>query len=230
MRPARAAFAAIILGLASACQPAPDEQARTAAADQPEAAAHSVSFDFYVLSLSWSPTYCEVEGADANRRQCGGDRDLAFVVHGLWPQYEKGWPEFCDSNEPDRVPNAIVGGIIDLMPSAGLIGHQWRKHGSCSGLSQRDYFRLVRQASAAVAVPETLRSAERRTDIAPADVERRFLDANPALTADGIAVTCDGGLIDEVRICLTQDLRFRACTEIDRRACRRSSAVMPAAP
>lgn len=222
MRPASAALAAIVLGLASACQPASQEQA--------EAAAPSDTFDFYVLSLAWSPTYCAVEGDDANRRQCGSGRDLGFIVHGLWPQFERGWPEFCDSGEPDRVPNAIVDDIIDLIPSAGLIGHQWRKHGSCTGLSQRAYFRLVRQASAAVTIPETLGDAERRTEIAPGEVERHFLDANPGLAAEGIAVTCEGGLIDEVRICLTQALGFRTCAEIDRRGCRRSGTVMPAAP
>src|SRR5438874_4074521 len=55
-------------------------------------------FDFYVLSLSWSPSFCEQASERGNDRrsgaQCGG-RPFSFVVHGLWPQYERGFPEYC---------------------------------------------------------------------------------------------------------------------------------------
>jgi ribonuclease T2 len=56
-------------------------------------------FDYYVLVLSWSPSFCadsaerNPEGA-ARNPQCG-PRPFSFVVHGLWPQYEKGYPQFC---------------------------------------------------------------------------------------------------------------------------------------
>ena len=221
VRLAGAAIAATLLGLASAgCAP----QGESASA--PPAA--SDSFDFYVLSLSWSPTYCAVEGGNANRQQCGGDARHAFVVHGLWPQFEQDWPEYCDSAEPDRVPDAIVGEIIDLMPSAGLVGHQWRKHGTCSTLPQRAYFEHVRRAREAVAIPDAFADAEQPTMTSPLAVETQFIEANPGLAADGIAVSCDGGYIGEVRICMTQDLRFRACRQVDERGCRRSSATMPA--
>jgi ribonuclease T2 len=54
-------------------------------------------FDFYVLSLSWSPSFCEAASERGNsgrsqQAQCGG-RPFSFVVHGLWPQYERGFPE-----------------------------------------------------------------------------------------------------------------------------------------
>ena len=49
-------------------------------------------FDFYVLALSWSPSYCEAEGAEANQQQCKAARPYAFIVHGLWPQFERGFP------------------------------------------------------------------------------------------------------------------------------------------
>ena len=41
------------------------------------------------------------------------------------------------------------------------------------------------------------------------------------------AVICDQRRLSEVRICLSKDLQFRACEEIDRRACRREQVVMP---
>ena len=51
-------------------------------------------FDYYVLALSWSPSYCAGEAGQNDQQQCAPGRRFAFVVHGLWPQYNKGWPEF----------------------------------------------------------------------------------------------------------------------------------------
>jgi ribonuclease T2 len=184
-------------------------------------------FDFYVLSLSWSPSYCEAEGEDANRQQCVSARPYAFVVHGLWPQFERGYPENCRTDE-ESVDNATLRTLYDIMPSAGLIRHQWRKHGSCAGLAQDDYFDVLRAAREKVAIPAEFHRLEAYKTLDPDDAERVFLEANPGLTGEGIAVTCDRRFLREVRICLTKDdLAFRACPEVDRRACRRDSVVMP---
>src|SRR5690606_41548 len=102
------------------------------------------NFDFYVLSLSWSPTWCASNDRDGSTSQCHGRRPYGFIVHGLWPQNERGWPEYCPSREPERVPQALAETMRDIIPSAGLAGHEWRKHGSCSGLSQRSYFQTLR--------------------------------------------------------------------------------------
>lgn len=183
-------------------------------------------FDFYVLSLSWSPSYCEAEGEDANRQQCGSGRPYGFVVHGLWPQFERGFPENCATGEPD-VANQTVRRLYDVMPSAGLIRHQWRKHGACAGLDQTDYFATVRAAHDKVVVPEELRSLDAYRTVAPGAVEDAFRRANPMLPAQGITVACDERYLREVRICLTKELAFRPCPEIDRRSCRSAAAVMP---
>ena len=185
-------------------------------------------YDFFVLSLTWSPSYCEIEGDDANRQQCADGRELGFVVHGLWPQFEDGWPEFCAHDGPNRVPNALVGQYLDIMPSAGLMGHQWRKHGSCMGVSQEDYFRLVRAARQRIAIPPQYESPAKDASVAPDAVEAAFLAANPGMSAGGIAVSCDGRHLAEVRICLTRDMEFRGCREVDARACRLKQAAMPA--
>lgn len=183
-------------------------------------------FDFYVLALSWSPSYCEVEGRDANRQQCAMGRPYAFVVHGLWPQYERGYPSDCRTSERD-VDRDIVRSLYDLIPSSGLIRHEWRKHGTCSGLSQRDYFRLVRRARERVTVPPAFRRLADYRVLSPAEVERAFLDANPGMHADGFAPVCDRRYLREVRICLTKDLGFRSCPETERRSCTLGRVVMP---
>ncbi len=184
-------------------------------------------FDFYVLSLSWSPSYCLVEGKQADRQQCRTGSRYGFIVHGLWPQYEKGYPEFCRSEGRGFVPQGIEQSMFDIMPSRGLIRHQWKKHGTCSGLTQRSYFDITRKALNLITVPRQYRSVSSDLRVDPAAMENAFVRANPGLPADGIAVTCDGRNLREVRICLTSDLQFRACDEVDRNFCRAKSVLLP---
>ena len=183
-------------------------------------------FDFYVLSLSWSPSYCEAEGDNANPQQCDAGRPYAFVVHGLWPQFERGFPADCAATDRE-VASETLRSLYDIMPSAGLIRHQWRKHGACSGLPQSDYFKVVRQARERVVVPEQFRRLEDYRTLRPGEAEQAFLQANPGLKAEGVAVTCDHRYLREVRICMTKELGFRDCPEIDRRACSIDKVVMP---
>lgn len=221
----RRAFA--ILGVAlslAACDP------RDAGSASTDAVPTGNGFDFYVLALSWSPTHCETEGTRANRQQCGARQAHRFVVHGLWPQFENDWPEFCDNREPKRVPEALLRDNLDIMPSGSLIGHQWRKHGSCSGLSQRDYFSVVRAAYKKVTIPKPYQELDDSLSISPDKVEQDFLAANPDLPADGIAVMCKERYVSEARICLTKDLNFRSCPQVDARACRMARATMPPPP
>ena len=187
-------------------------------------------FDFYVLSLSWSPSFCEAASERGNsgrsqQAQCAG-RPFSFVVHGLWPQYERGSPDYCQRPAP-RLDRNIMTSMLDLMPAPGLIFNEWDKHGTCSGLGARAYFETIRKARSAVKIPEPyLELSETRT-VAPAEIEDAFIKANPGLSAAAIAVTCDKTRLSEVRICMGKDLQFRACEEIDRRACRSEQVEMP---
>jgi ribonuclease T2 len=189
----------------------------------------SGEFDFYVLSLSWSPSFCEEasERGSSGRSQvqCGG-RPFSFVVHGLWPQYEHGFPNYCQRPSP-RLDRNIMSSMLDLMPAPGLIFSEWDKHGTCSGLSARAYFETIRKARSAVKIPEEYLELSAPKTVAPAEIEDAFIKVNPGLSASAIAVTCDKTRLGEVRICMSKDLQFRACEEIDRRACRRDQVIMP---
>ncbi len=186
-------------------------------------------FDFYVLSLSWSPSFCEAGSERGSRRepdqQCG-ERPYAFVVHGLWPQYERGFPEFCQVPAP-RLDRTIVGTMLDVMPAPRLVYHEWDRHGTCSGLSARAYFDTVRKARAVVKIPTEYMEVKAPLTVTPDEVEEAFVKANPGMTRAAIAVGCDNRRLREVRICLSKELRFRDCTEIDQRTCRREQLVMP---
>jgi ribonuclease T2 len=183
------------------------------------------AFDFYVLALSWSPSYCENAGRRADPRQCGG-RPYAFVVHGLWPQFERGYPEFCRRPAP-FVPEPLVRSMLELMPSRQLVIHQWRKHGTCSGLAPEEYFALVRRAREKVRNPAGFQRLSEYRMVTPAEVETAFIAANAGLERDMIAVDCDRRYLREVRVCVNKELEFRACPDVDRRACRAPSMVMP---
>jgi ribonuclease T2 len=186
-------------------------------------------FDFYVLSLSWSPSFCEAASERGNssrsQAQCGG-RPFSFVVHGLWPQYERGFPEYCQRPSP-RLERNIMTSMLDLMPAPGLIFSEWDKHGTCSGLGARAYFETIRKARAAVKIPDEFLQLSEPKTIAPGDIEEAFIKINPGLSSSAISVTCDSRRLSEVRVCLSRDLQFRACEEIDRRACRRDQVLMP---
>jgi ribonuclease T2 len=185
-------------------------------------------FDFYVLALSWSPTFCQ-ETAERGREQheqCGVGRPYAFVVHGLWPQYERGFPRDCQVPAP-RLNREIMSSMLDLMPAPRLVYNEWDRHGTCSGLAAQAYFDLVRKARAAVKIPEAYSAPQSTLTVSPDEVEEAFALANPGLPRTGIAVTCGGTRLGEVRICMGKDLRFRECPELDRRACRRDKLVVP---
>lgn len=147
-------------------------------------------------------------------------------MHGLWPQFERGYPEDCATGDTD-VPRDVISRTLPIMPSTGLIRHQWRKHGSCAGLSQEDYFDVLRAARTRVAVPREFERLKTYLTVAPHGVEKAFVAANAGMKPDGIAVSCDRRFLREVRICMTKGLEFRSCPEVDRRDCRLSKAVMP---
>lgn len=167
-------------------------------------------FDYYVLSLSWSPTWCALEGDRRGSPQCDNDRDFGWVLHGLWPQYDNGWPSYCPTSErnPTRADTAAMA---DIMGTSGSAWHQWNKHGRCSGLSSEDYYALAREAYARVVRPDVFRKLTNPVRLPATVVEDAFLEVNPSLTPDKITITCKAGRIQEARICLTRGLEPREC-------------------
>ncbi len=176
------------------------------------------NFDYYVLALSWSPNWCLREGDARDAPQCDDRSDHGWTLHGLWPQYETGWPSYCRTTERDP-SRGLTGSMVDLMGSSGLAFHQWKKHGRCSGLSASRYFEVSRSAVESVSVPDVFRRLESDIRLPAEVVEEAFLGDNPDLDADMITVTCRDGMIAEVRICLTPDLEFRRCGADVRRDC-----------
>ena len=180
-------------------------------------------FDYYVMALSWSPNWCALEGDAKGSDQCKAKHDHGWILHGLWPQFERGWPSYCNTRErnPSRRDTAAMA---DIMGTGGLAWHQWNKHGRCSGLSSDDYYALSREAYARVSRPEVFRKLDRSVKLPASVVEEAFLQANPQLSADGVTITCKSSFIQEARICLTRDLEPRTCGRDVIRDCTQTKA------
>lgn len=191
-------------------------------------------FDYYALTLSWSPTYCAEQGASRNDPQCRprSERPYAFVLHGLWPQNERGWPQDCRSPDRGFVPRPVARRMLDIMPSEQLVFHEYRKHGTCSGLGVDGYFDLARRLYEKVSIPRRyIALTDDRHTVGRDDLMREFLEANPGLKPDMIAVSCggSGNRLKEVRICFDKGGSFRACgqNENQRRLCAADRMYVP---
>lgn len=184
-------------------------------------------FDYYVMSLSWSSGWCASEGDARRDPQCDRGKGLTFVLHGLWPQYENGWPQYCRTGQrdPSRADTAVMA---DIMGGSGLAFYQWKKHGRCSGLSSGDYFKTARQAYNSVTIPPIFNEISKDLKVPASVIEEAFLDSNPGLARDEVTITCSDGRIQEVRICLTKELEPRRCGADTIRDCRMKDAVLDA--
>lgn len=193
----------------------------------PQMANVTGNFDFYLLSLSWSPGFCATPAGQNDPGQCAPGRKFSFVLHGLWPQYEQsGWPEDCSTEPMDR---AELSKMIAIMPSEHLIQHEWSKHGTCSGLSSKEYFEEAGEAFHSINIPPQYRELASTLTVSPGEIRGQFAAANPKIGADEFVVECSGNgrYLSEVHACLNKDLQGRACNrEEQRHQCRSDSVVM----
>jgi ribonuclease T2 len=186
-------------------------------------------FDYYVMSLSWSPTFCALTGAREASEQCAAGKSFGFTLHGLWPQNDTGYPAHCTT--PQRDPSrSQTAAMADIMGTSGLAWYEWKKHGRCSGLPAADYLAQSRAAFESIVIPDVFKKLNKDVELPVTVVEDAFIEANPGMIRNGITVLCDEEMIDEVRICLTKDLALRECGEDVRRDCRMLDALMQAVP
>ncbi len=168
------------------------------------------SFAYYMLVLSYAPDFCAQPQGSKDARECGTGRHVSFVVHGLWPQGEttRG-PENCGGSP---VSQSIIDLMLHYIPTESLIQHEWKAHGTCSGLSADDYFALARKARDSVSIPGKFKEPRAEFDISPDDFVAAFASANPSYPAEAFRASCyPSHQLQEARICLDKDLTPRAC-------------------
>jgi len=218
-----AALACVVLALGAA------DGARAQDAHERYGAQPGV-YDLALLSLSWSPGFCDIEGDRKGKRECASGSGLGFVVHGLWPQYENGdYPSFCDRSK-NFVPSASLDIAREIYRDKGLAIGEWRKHGECTGLDPSLYYQAVIALYRKIKVPATLVSPAAPLRAAPAEIAEAFAKANPGMIEPGmVSVACRRRELQEVRFCVTKDLRgFRVCGNAVPDACQGGEITIPA--
>ncbi len=233
---ALAAVAAALLPVIAspaAAQFGPGPGGRAPYAQQPGPRNEAGRFDYYAMVMSWSPTHCAGLRRDGYDPQCHSrdGKRYSFVLHGLWPQHERGWPQNCPIQGRPFVPQKIIDGMLDIMPSQRLVIHQYRKHGTCSGLSPDDYFKVSRQLFAKVRVPPRYERPNQAFSVSPTEVIRDFLSVNPTMKAENLAVDCggSGNRLREIRVCYSREGAFKPCgrNEDARRLCSSNRISVP---
>jgi ribonuclease T2 len=203
-------------------------------AGKQKAPSQAGQFDYYLLSLSWSPSYCAGLPRDGYDPQCNrrDGKRYAFILHGLWPQYERGWPQDCQTADRGFVPAPVADRMLDIMPSKKLVFHEYRKHGTCSGLGIDGYFDLSRKLYEKVKIPDRFRNlTDPRFTVSPTELINEVVAINPGMKPDNLAVECGGpgNRLKELRVCFDKQGEFRACgrNENQSKLCSAPSMYVP---
>jgi len=174
-------------------------------------------FDYYLLNLSWSPEYCHSHPTNV---QCS--MHSTFVLHGLWPQNISGdYPQNCSNAKGP----ADSSQYKDIFPDQGLLHHEWKTHGTCSGLAPDAYFAAARKALRSVAIPAKLQQLDRQISLPPEEILGLFTAANPQIPRAALALSCGNNYLTAVEVCLDKGLKPIACGPI--RSCRANTVRIP---
>ena len=130
----------------------------------------TTQFDYYVMTLSWAPGFCDLGGQETSSPECAAGSGDGFVVHGLWPDNEyRPNPEACLGHEATPDDLAEEHGVY---PNDRLAAYEYRKHGTCTGLSAHDYFATVRNVRTRLNIPAMFQAPSERQQLAPEEWSR----------------------------------------------------------
>jgi ribonuclease T2 len=121
--------------------------------------------------------------------------------------------------------------MLDIMPSKGLVIHEYKMHGTCTGLQPAPYFALARRAFSSIRIPERYQNPFESLYVSPHELEVDLLRVNPQLRPEMLVVSCGGPgnrLID-IRVCLTKNGGPRPCgkNENQQRLCHADQVLLP---
>ncbi|MDE1177588.1 MAG: ribonuclease T2 [Edaphobacter sp.] len=215
-----AAFSLILSGCDPHPSPTPEPKPtpRSGVAQAQSATEAPQSFDYYLLNLSWSPEFCHSHPTNV---QCG--LHSTFVLHGLWPQQSNGsYQQNCSTAPGPTDPSQYK----DLYPDPSLLQHEWKTHGTCSGLAPDAYFTAARKALQSVTIPTKLSQLDHQISLPPEQILALFTAANPDIPRDAMALSCGNNYLTAVEVCLSKQLTPMSCGSI--RSCRANSVRIPA--
>ena len=210
-----------LLLLLTACspppKPTPEPTPRPHAAALAQQPSATQPFDYYLLNLSWSPEFCY---GHPSATECASHP--AFVLHGLWPQNTDGtYPQNCSTSPGPADPSQYS----DVYPDPGLLQHEWRTHGTCSGLAPDAFFTAARTAFQSIVIPPALTQLTSQISLPPAQILGMVTTANPTITSSSLALSCGNNYLTAVEVCLDKQLRPTSCGPI--RSCRANTVRIP---
>jgi ribonuclease T2 len=219
--PRRALQFACMLAVAAACAPI----AAIGETPPPTPPVATTQFDYYVMTLSWAPGFCDLGGQETSSPECAAGSGDGFVVHGLWPDNEyRPNPESCLGRDATSADLEEEHGVY---PNDRLAAYEYRKHGTCTGLSAHDYFATVRNVRVRFNIPAMFQAPSEQLRMAPEEIEQAFMTANANLRPDNMAISCSNGELVDVRFCLAKDLSsYAICRKVARHSCQRGSIVV----
>jgi ribonuclease T2 len=211
----------LVLGCNSSSAPMHSTDMRQTSSQRRDFAALSATagqpFDYYLLNLSWSPEFCFSHPGAA---ECAEHR--AFTLHGLWPQNNTGpYIENCSTAPGPQDPSDFS----DIYPDAGLLRHEWKTHGTCSGLAPDAFFKLARRAVQSVAIPTELTSLDHQISLPPNQILDLFSKSNPEIPRESLALSCGNNYLTAIEVCMSKTLKPIACGPI--RSCRANTVRIP---
>jgi len=166
----------------------------------------------YTLALSWSPEFCRLrQNLPRHSFQCSGARgSFGLVVHGLWPDSRRSWPQWCAAQR--GITPAEIRDALCMMPSAHLVAHSWAKHGACMAQSPAAYLRITRILWDSLRIPDYDRIS-REEGLTAGRIRAAFADANPGIPASAIGVKLNArGWLEELRLCYAKNFRPTRCS------------------
>ena len=178
---------------------------------RPEAPPRVLPVSGYTLALSWSPEFCKPrKGQRAHARQCSGrDGMFGLIVHGLWPESGRSWPQWCPAQRAPQ-PREVAANLC-ISPSAALIARQWAKHGACMTRRPATYLKVTRILWQGLRIPDYDR-VSREDDLTAGTIRTRFVDANPGWFAEAVGVKLNArGWLEELRLCYDKRFMPTAC-------------------
>jgi len=196
--------------LSTATSQGKDGKATLTVTPLPSLPAETMShFDYFILALSWSPDYCATSGGN-DAQQCSLGKKLGFVLHGLWPQNNQGYPVNCTT---EKMPQSVKNQFVGLYPNDALFDHEWEKHGTCTGLTPTHFLTLSRQVMNSLVIPAAYRSPETPFRTTTQQLRNEFTQANPSINPAAFETNCSGSgrYFKELYVCFSRTGSPIAC-------------------
>lgn len=204
------AFFAPLPATAQAYQCSVPERVDPPAAVRPDGPVRKRPVGWYTLAASWSPDYCKMSGDRASMQCSGRNGRFGFILHGLWPESNRGpYPQWCSSTPIPRAQT--LRKHLCMTPSARLLNHEWAKHGSCMTKKPETYFTVAGILWRSIRWPDA-DYLSRKENLTAGDLREAFRIANPDWSADQIGIrTSAGGWLKAVHLCYGRTFMPRRC-------------------